>query len=66
MYRALAVIIHLNYLLLAKKTSCILIDDIGEGLDFERSTALSESAISWHLHPLAKTVYGPANLYVKY
>jgi AAA domain, putative AbiEii toxin, Type IV TA system len=40
MFRALSLIIQVNYSLLAKKTSCILIDDIGEGLDFERATEL--------------------------
>jgi len=40
MFRALAVIIHLNYALLASKPSCIVIDDIGEGLDFDRSCLL--------------------------
>ena len=40
MFRALSIIIQLNFLVQAKKPSCILIDDIGEGLDFERSCAL--------------------------
>lgn len=40
MFRALALIIQLNYSLLASVPSCILIDDIGEGLDYERSSAL--------------------------
>ncbi len=40
MFRALSVIIQLNYLERAQKPGCILIDDIGEGLDFERSCAL--------------------------
>ncbi len=42
MFRALSIIIQLNYSYLAGKPSCILIDDIGEGLDFERSSALIE------------------------
>ena len=37
MYRVLALLIHVNYLALKSNVSCILIDDIGEGLDFERS-----------------------------
>jgi energy-coupling factor transporter ATP-binding protein EcfA2 len=45
MFRALAIIIQLNFLRLALKPSCILIDDIGEGLDFERSCALIELLI---------------------
>jgi energy-coupling factor transporter ATP-binding protein EcfA2 len=40
MFRALSLIIHLNYSQLASIPSCILIDDIGEGLDFERSSSL--------------------------
>jgi AAA15 family ATPase/GTPase len=40
MFRALSLIIQVNYSLLSKKPSCILIDDIGEGLDFERASAL--------------------------
>jgi hypothetical protein len=42
MFRALAVIIQLNYAALAASPSCIIIDDIGEGLDFERSCWLIE------------------------
>ena len=40
MFRALSMIIQLNYSEMCKKPSCILIDDIGEGLDFDRSCAL--------------------------
>ena len=32
----------MNYSQLARRANCILIDDIGEGLDFERSAALIE------------------------
>ncbi len=42
MFRALSILIQLNYSRMAGKQSCILIDDIGEGLDFERSCALIE------------------------
>jgi len=42
MFRVLSLIIQINYSMLAKKPSCILIDDIGEGLDFERSSAMIE------------------------
>ena len=42
MFRALSILIQVNYSQLAKHASCILIDDIGEGLDFERSTSLIE------------------------
>jgi energy-coupling factor transporter ATP-binding protein EcfA2 len=40
MFRALSLIIQLNYSQLASIPSCILIDDIGEGLDYERSSSL--------------------------
>lgn len=40
MFRALSLIIQLNYSLLHRVPSCILIDDIGEGLDYERSSSL--------------------------
>lgn len=40
MFRVLAILIHINYLVLKKSMTCILIDDIGEGLDFERSSQL--------------------------
>jgi len=40
MFRALSVIIQTKYSLLAGEPSCILIDDIGEGLDFSRSSSL--------------------------
>ncbi len=42
MFRALSIVIHLNYSLLSGKPSCLIIDDIGEGLDFERSCNLIE------------------------
>ncbi len=45
MFRALSLIIQLNYSLLAKATSGILIDDIGEGLDYERSKRLIDLLI---------------------
>lgn len=40
MFRSLALIVHINFCRLARKASTILIDDIGEGLDFQRATAL--------------------------
>ncbi|BBC25057.1 AAA family ATPase [Pseudanabaena sp. ABRG5-3] len=40
MFRALSVIIHLQYAIYADHPSFILIDDIGEGLDFDRSCRL--------------------------
>lgn len=40
MFRALSLIIQLNFAEFARLPSSILIDDIGEGLDFERSSKL--------------------------
>jgi energy-coupling factor transporter ATP-binding protein EcfA2 len=40
MFRALSILVQVNYSRMAKKATCILIDDIGEGLDFERSCRL--------------------------
>ncbi|MEG4808982.1 AAA family ATPase [Microcoleus sp. F8-D3] len=40
MFRALSLFIQINYCLLASKPSCIVIDDIGEGLDYQRSSSI--------------------------
>jgi energy-coupling factor transporter ATP-binding protein EcfA2 len=40
MFRVLSLLIQVNYSQLKQLYSCILIDDIGEGLDYERSTNL--------------------------
>jgi len=40
MFRALSLLIHVEYYIIKKIPTTILIDDIGEGLDFERSTKL--------------------------
>ncbi|CAG1022457.1 hypothetical protein DOJK_01687 [Patescibacteria group bacterium] len=45
MFRALSLLIQLNYALLSKTPSCVLIDDIGEGLDFDRSKNLIDLII---------------------
>ncbi len=46
MFRALSIIIHFNYYELEKISGLVLIDDIGEGLDYERSCKLIELLIS--------------------
>ncbi len=46
MFRVLSLIVQLNYSLLAKVPSCILIDDIGEGLDYGRSKSLIDLIIN--------------------
>ncbi len=45
MFRALSLLVQLNYSLLSKTPSCILIDDIGEGLDYDRSKGLIDLII---------------------
>jgi len=40
MWRALSLIIHITYSQLSGTQQCILVDDIGEGLDYERSSAI--------------------------
>jgi AAA15 family ATPase/GTPase len=46
MFRALSLLVQINYSLLGKIPSCILIDDIGEGLDYDRSKNLIDLIIS--------------------
>jgi hypothetical protein len=46
MFRTLSLIIQVNYSQMARRANCILIDDIGEGLDFERSRKLIESCVT--------------------
>ena len=43
MFRALALFIHVNFCQFKKSATCLLIDDIGEGLDFERSCLLIDA-----------------------
>jgi energy-coupling factor transporter ATP-binding protein EcfA2 len=50
MFRALSLIIQVNYSLFTATPNCILIDDIGEGLDFERSSALVKLLIERAKH----------------
>lgn len=45
MFRALSVLVQVNYALLSKQATCLLIDDIGEGLDYSRSSALVKRLI---------------------
>jgi len=40
MFRALSLLVQVNYSQMSGKSICILIDDIGEGLDFDRSCRL--------------------------
>lgn len=40
MFRALSLLAQVNYVTMSKAEACILVDDIGDGLDFERSCVL--------------------------
>jgi hypothetical protein len=40
MFRALSILIHVTYAAMSGKPRCLVIDDIGEGLDYERSCRL--------------------------
>lgn len=40
MFRVLSLLVHVNYFQLSNSATCVLVDDIGEGLDFERSCSL--------------------------
>jgi hypothetical protein len=40
MFRSLSLLIQTTHYMLSNKSGCILVDDIGEGLDFERSCIL--------------------------
>lgn len=37
MFRVLSLLIHVNYAEMRKSAACVIVDDIGEGLDFQRS-----------------------------
>ena len=37
MYRVLSLFVHINYMQMKGVSTCVVVDDIGEGLDFERS-----------------------------
>ena len=40
MFRSLSLLIQTTYYMLSGKSGCVLVDDVGEGLDFERSCIL--------------------------
>lgn len=40
MFRALSILIHMNFAVASQVASTVVLDDIGEGLDFDRSTNL--------------------------
>ncbi|WP_437597755.1 AAA family ATPase [Sorangium sp. So ce590] len=45
MFRALSIIMRVNHAAISGQPSCVIIDDIGEGLDYERSCILIELLI---------------------
>jgi predicted ATPase len=64
MFRALSIIIQINYAVLADTPSCILIDDIGEGLDFDRSCGLIDVLISKAEHSSVQLVMATNDRFV--
>ena len=51
MFRALSLLISINFAARTGSAECILIDDIGEGLDFARSAALLDCIIKKNRKP---------------
>jgi AAA15 family ATPase/GTPase len=45
MFRSLSLFIQINYCLMSSQPSCIVIDDIGEGLDYQRSSSIIQVLI---------------------
>ncbi len=64
MFRALSIIIQINYAVLADTPSCVLIDDIGEGLDFDRSCGLIDVLISKAQHSSVQLVMATNDRFV--
>jgi energy-coupling factor transporter ATP-binding protein EcfA2 len=64
MFRALSVIIHLNYAIIANLPSAILVDDIGEGLDFERSCKLIDLLRDRALHTTVQLILSTNDRFV--
>lgn len=50
MFRALSILVQVTYSQMAERANCILIDDIGEGLDFDRSSLLIEMLRNKTIH----------------
>ncbi len=46
MFRALCLIVIIEYMIKQKQSGTIIIDDLGEGLDFDRSTRLTKLVLS--------------------
>ncbi|WP_231914819.1 ATP-binding protein [Methylomonas sp. DH-1] len=46
MFRALALVVHLNLCAFSRNKQLILVDDIGEGLDYERATSVIKLLIT--------------------
>jgi predicted ATPase len=64
MFRALSLLIHLGYAILSGGPGCILIDDIGEGLDFDRSCALVELLMKKATHSQVQLVMSTNDRFV--
>jgi predicted ATPase len=64
MFRALSLLIQLTYNIMSKSSSTILIDDIGEGLDFDRSTNLIHLLIDLAEHNDIQLIMSTNDRYV--
>ena len=64
MFRALSLIVQINYSVLADTPSCIVIDDIGEGLDCERSCDLIDVLMSKAEHSSVQLVMATNDRFV--
>lgn len=64
MFRALSIVVQLNYLVMSKTATCVLVDDIGEGLDYERSCKLIEILREKSLHSSVQLVMATNDRFV--
>ncbi|WP_286819283.1 AAA family ATPase [Desulfobacter sp. UBA2225] len=64
MFRTISLIIQINYAQFENKHSCILIDDIGEGLDFERSCNLIKLLIEKAKNPIFQLIMATNDRFV--
>ena len=64
MFRALSLLIQITYSIMIGVSSTILIDDIGEGLDFDRSTKLIELLINIAEHSNIQLIMTTNDRYV--
>lgn len=64
LFRALSLLVHATYAQVASTPSCMLIDDIGEGLDYERSAALIKLLLAKAAHKAIQLVMSTNDRFV--